>query len=167
MNHEISPETMKQQIKMILSNPAASLYHAASKALFDMLIALETNKIPYEFIDPETQEEATQQNLKLQSAARPGNVATAIAERERLIVRRDEAMSSEIIKQSRQHDGGIIFLAGFQHKHLVKLLESNQHDFYRYALFTDSSKDQFPSRMSPVGNGDWGDLPNAAVPAHS
>lgn len=163
MNSEISPALLKLQINAILRNPKASVHHTSSKALLDMLVNLEKNDISYEFIDPETQEEASQINMELQSSERLGatQLARVVAKRQQLTNQRDEVMSTIIIEQTKRYHGGVIFFGGFSHKHLVKQLELSQSNFYRYALFANSSKDKKSlSDVSVSVNGDWDLLPN-------
>lgn len=47
-------------------------------------------------------------------------------------------MSSEIINTVQEETDGIIFIGGFQHTQLIKLLEQDKEDFYRYAIFSQS-----------------------------
>jgi hypothetical protein len=159
LNSEIPPEVVKQQLRMILSNPAASAYHISSKALLDMLTALEKNHIPYEFIDPETQEEANKQNIKLKQAAIKGNLTEAMAYRQQLTDARDDIMAPKLIKESALNNGGVVFLVGFCHKNLVKLLELERSNYFRYAMFVDSSKDQI-SYNSSTENSNWNAMPD-------
>jgi hypothetical protein len=69
-------------------------------------------------------------------------------------------MSSKIIEQSNAYDGGIVFLVGFYYRHLINLLDLNQPDFYRYAIFADSKTDQYLNRMSSAESRSWSQLSN-------
>lgn len=133
MNSEISPAQIKQQFRLIVSNPRSAFLAASSQAGLNMLEALEKNGIAYEFIDPETQADALQQNLKLM-------VSRDLEARKRHVKTRDDKMAATISKQAELHDGGIFFIGGFQHNSLINLLDTCRTDYYRYALFTNSNE---------------------------
>ena len=163
MNKECSHEQCKKQLRDILSQSEVAISMRLScQALLDMLLALEKHNIPYEFIDPETQAKAHQINMKLQSAAMLGDASSVIAERQRMVKHRDEEMSVDIIADAKIHLGGVIFLGGFAHTHLIKKLEADRKDYYRFAIFTDSTQDQ---SLAMPRESAWANIPHAAFRA--
>jgi hypothetical protein len=150
MNSELSPKDLIKQLTFLCTNTKLkqSPVYDSSVSLLNMLNALEYNKIEYEFIDPETQKEALQQisDLKKESALNNGN-NNALNHREATTKQRDVIMSSIIIKQAKQYNGGVFFLGGYNHNNLVHLLESNQSNYYRYAILSNSEENNKAKEM--------------------
>jgi hypothetical protein len=48
-------------------------------------------------------------------------------------------MAKKIISNAQTHQGGIIFITGFMHKHIIKILEETKELFFRY-LITSSKR---------------------------
>ena len=142
MNSEISPASFKKQCSDALLIPGlskTSRIYLSSKALMDMITALEENHIPYEFIDPETQAEAIRINGLLRAARTEATREQVRIERRLATQRRDLTMAQIIKREVALNEGGVIFLGGFQHVTLLQELKRIDPDgMYRPTIFTDT-----------------------------
>lgn len=139
---EMSPDQFKHQLSIYLSNmPNNHPLHLITTALYDMLLALEYNNIPYKFIDPETQQTLLLLRMERKNALTDEQKSSVHAKREYLTAKRDEIMAPIIQQEAESNQGGVLFLGGYKHKTLVKLLEASKSQFYRYAIFNNSQED--------------------------
>lgn len=153
MNSDVSYKQLKQQLLSLLRllDPE-SLMHKSHKATLAMLSALEKNGITCEFIDPETQAEAIIPMHKLENAYLSGSI-TKIQKATNDILdntkKRDQKMLPIILQEAASHQGGIIYLGGFMHTHLVQELAKSTCD-YRFAMFADSREEyNEPGTLNP------------------
>jgi len=142
MNSEISPASFKKQCSDALSIPGlpkTSRIYLSSKALMDMIIALEKNHIPYDFIDPETQAEAVRINGLIHAAQTASAREHVRIERRLATQRRDITMAQIIKHEIALNKGGVIFLCGFEHVTLLQELKRiDPNCMYRPTIFTDT-----------------------------
>ncbi len=156
MCREISPEAFKQHLKLAIKTPSDDPLFKATKELYRMIMSLERHHIPYEFIDPETQIEALKIDAMIKEAAKSGSVSQAMAYREERTVARDQIMAPETIRQTKQHEGGVIVLIGYLHTHFVRALELKQPKTYRFVIFSNNSIDAAALRkIHPIGKMGW------------
>ena len=166
MNAEVSHHQIKQETQMILNAYAPeTMIHRATKAMGEMLVALEKNGIACEFIDPETRAQATQNTEKLKAAYYSGSATNVQAATEAMndnTKKRDQTLIKTILQQTAEHQGGVIYMGGFMHVHLVQKLEQSAHDF-RFVMFADSREEgDIPGFKNPNAS-TWANLYNADV----
>ena len=164
MNSEVSHNQVKQEIQMIMSiHDPATMMHRATKAMGEMLMALEKNGIVCEFIDPETRAQATQNTAQLKAAYFSGSTAKFQAATEltnQNTKKRDQKIIKTILQQTAEHQGGVIYMGGFMHVHLVQELEQSAHD-YRFVMFADSREECDIHGVTNPNASTWTNLYNA------
>lgn len=164
MNSELSHNQVKQELQMILKIYAPdTMLHRSTKAMYEMLMALEKNNIPYAFIDPETRDQATQNTARLKEAYYSNlssKLQLAREEQKQNTKSRDQKIIKSILQQTAEHEGGVIYMGGFMHVHMVHELEQSKHD-YRFAMFANSHEENPVSGVIDSDTEIWAKLYSA------
>ncbi len=120
MNAEVSVEDFIIQNKTALKNPTLPPHiKKACIAMEDMLNALQKADIEIEFIDPQSQKEATQLELNLKQAPTLEARQQAVMQLNQTKIDRDIFMAEKFTTKAGIHEGGVFALCGFAHKQLL------------------------------------------------
>ncbi len=158
MNSELTKNQVKRDLQGLLNKfPSTSPMHRGSSALLNLINALEQHGLDYEFIDPETREQA-QRNVEIQQAVFSSKDDVAIRRMhqatEENTARRDKIMAEKVLQETKAHHGGVICMTAFLHQPLVQALHQSQYDF-RFALFTDSTEDTEDPNFNMIDMNVW------------
>jgi hypothetical protein len=147
MNQEVSLEDFQEQLELALKLTKDDDPGKISiKLLLELFIKLQELKFDIKFIDPERQDVALSFNLAIMNdKSTKAEIKKIIALRELATQKRDKEMAERITSEARTHNNKIIFLGGYAHKNLVKLLTPNN---YNFLLATDSNFNSIAPRCS-------------------
>jgi hypothetical protein len=137
MPKDMSINSLKQKFKDAVrtSQPGSPIY-TSSNAFLNLLYALQKHQMPFEFIDSQKEMSLTETQRLFRLSIQKGQEAL-LAELRQTADRGDITIAHEIIQQAKEYSGGIIYLAGFEHKHLINLLKNEN---YCFTIF-DNSKE--------------------------
>lgn len=76
--------------------------------------------------------------------------------------KRDQKIVETILQQTAEHQGGVIYMGGFKHVHLVHELEQSAND-YRFVMFADSREEYDIPGVVNLNESTWANLYNADV----
>ena len=137
--------------------PSNHSFYRSHKALNDAILALESAGMSYEFIDPETRAEAQQNTERAREAYSRGTQHHIDAYNKKILLntkKRDEKIIVNILQQTAEQNGGIIYIGGFMHTHLVHELHKASPD-YRFAIFADSSEEYVEDNIVNTDHTTW------------
>ncbi|MBA2651150.1 MAG: hypothetical protein H0U73_02595 [Tatlockia sp.] len=141
VSKEHSPTSIKSQLieTCTIATTKPNSFNAKimldAKPKLEMLLSLDKLKIPYECIDPQTESEV-QTMMMAEAKKRMLGIFNSNDEKSKQLKadKRDKDISLTLIQQAKEYDGGVIYLGGFMHTELVKILKEESSE-YRFAIF--------------------------------